>query len=69
MNSSVLVEAKKIFASIQFPSQPQILINIRQEINKPEPEFKTIAQLVNQDLALTAKVIKVVNSSFFGLRS
>jgi c-di-GMP-related signal transduction protein len=57
-DESSLKQAEDVIKSARFPGQPQILIDIRQEINKPEPVFKNIAALLIQDLALTAKILK-----------
>lgn len=68
MDDSLLNESEKIIESVKFPSQPGILVEIREEMNKTEPEFKKIAKLIDKDLALTAKIIKLVNSAYYGLR-
>ena len=68
MNESHLLEAKRIMDSIKFPAQSRVVLEIRQEIEEPEPEFKRIAGLIEQDIALSATVLKIVNSPFWGLR-
>lgn len=45
-----------------------IVLKINEEVNKSEPDFKTIASFVSEDISLSAKVLKIANSSFFGLK-
>ncbi|MBF0564207.1 MAG: HDOD domain-containing protein [Nitrospirae bacterium] len=61
-----LVEKKKeLVKSISIPPQPQIIMELDTEINKPDPDMKKIIDLVKKDIALTTKVMKVANSPFF----
>ncbi|MFQ5597843.1 MAG: HDOD domain-containing protein [Nitrospiria bacterium] len=48
-------------------SQPSLVIEINREIRKPERDFSKINRLVSKDVALSAKVMKLVNASFFDL--
>jgi HD-like signal output (HDOD) protein len=66
-NEKLAQEAEKIIRSIAIPTKPHILIQLNQEVGKTEPEYKAIAELVSQDISLTAKVLKIANSSFFSL--
>jgi putative nucleotidyltransferase with HDIG domain len=64
----LIQEAEKIIRSIVIPSPPKILIQIQEEMAKPEPEYSRIIQKVQEDISLTARIIKVANSPFFGMR-
>ena len=68
MDSKLLQQAEAIIESIDIPSQPQILINIYNEVQKPEPEFRKLKEHVSQDIAMSARIMKIANSAFFGLR-
>ncbi len=68
MDAELVDEAKKIIRSIDIPSPPRILLELGQAMSSAEPEYRIISDLVSQDVALTAKIIKVANSPFFGLR-
>ena len=59
--------AEEVVKRVKLPSQPAIVIEINQELGLEAPDFKKIAELVSQDVAISAKVINVVNSPFFGL--
>ncbi|AWB67706.1 signal transduction protein [Saccharobesus litoralis] len=52
--------------NFQIPPRPDLLIELQKEIEKPEPSVVNIANLVNQDLAITNFTLKVVNSPMFG---
>ncbi|MDB6033468.1 MAG: hypothetical protein JWM16_3806 [Verrucomicrobiales bacterium] len=50
------------------PSVPSLYTKIVQKLRDPEIGLDEIGQIIGQDLAMTAKILKLVNSSFFGLR-
>jgi HD-like signal output (HDOD) protein/ActR/RegA family two-component response regulator len=49
------------------PSFPSIYLQIISELNSEDPSIETIADLVIQDPALTAKMLQVANSAAFGV--
>ncbi len=59
--------AKDIVKKISLPSQPTIVIEVNKEMQEQNPDFRRIAALVSKDAAMSAKVINVINSPFFGL--
>lgn len=62
-----LKQANQIVKKINLPVQPKVVIEINREVSQEEPNFKKIAELVSKDVGLTAKVIHVINSPFFGV--
>ena len=50
------------------PSLPSLFLEVTQELESREPSLPRIAGLVSQDMAMTAKILQLVNSAFFGLR-
>ncbi|MFU8819486.1 MAG: HDOD domain-containing protein [Desulfurivibrio sp.] len=66
-NAQRLDHAKKIVGQIKLPAQPTIVVEINKELRSEHPDFQHIAKLVTQDAAMSAKVINVINSPFFGL--
>jgi HD-like signal output (HDOD) protein len=50
------------------PAQPQIVSALGQEMARPEPDLQRIVRIVASDVALTAAVLRVVNSPAYGLR-
>ena len=67
--ASLMEEAQRILESITIPSPPRVLIGIQQELSKAEPSFTTILALISEDVAMTAKMLKVANSPFFATRT
>lgn len=51
------------------PSVPATYAAIVAELGRGDPAFEEIARIVGQDVAMSAKVLQLVNSSFFGLVS
>ena len=60
--------AEQIAQSVGIPAQPQFVLEIREELNQSEPDSSKIANIVSNDPALSAKLLKIINSPFFGLR-
>ncbi len=56
-------EARKLVTDITIPPQPQLLINVRQAY----PDLNKVGAIISQDPAITAGVLKTVNSPFIGL--
>lgn len=49
------------------PTPPEIYNKISTELNKIEPSIEYISKVVKQDSAISAKVLQLVNSAFFGI--
>ena len=49
------------------PSLPSLYVEIMEELNREEPDLEKIGEIISQDLAITAKVLQIVNSPYFGL--
>ena len=59
---------KKIVSQIEsLPSLPSIYSEIIEEMQSEDPSIKKISDIIGQDLSMTAKILQVVNSVFFGL--
>ncbi|MEQ1666364.1 MAG: HDOD domain-containing protein [Bdellovibrionales bacterium] len=62
-------KAKKILSEVSIPARPEVLIKVTEAFKKGEPDFQLIAQLISQDIGLSASILQVVNSPFFGMRT
>jgi len=49
------------------PSVPALYSEIIEALQNPETDVETIGAIVVKDVAMTAKILKLVNSAFFGL--
>jgi HD-like signal output (HDOD) protein len=52
--------------STQLGSLPTIFYQINEAVENPESSFSEIAEIIGKDSALTARLLKIVNSSYFG---
>ena len=59
----------RLAREIGIPACPAILSQFSQEMHRPEPDMRTLAQLIAADIALSAALLKLVNSPFYGLRT
>ncbi len=60
-------KAEELVNSIGIPTQPKIIMEVSKEIKNPEADLSTVSNIISKDVAMSAKVLKVVNSAFFGL--
>jgi HD-like signal output (HDOD) protein/CheY-like chemotaxis protein len=59
---------KQMLGSIQgLPTPPAVYAEVLRELQSPEPDMEKAGEIISQDLALTAKLLQLVNSAFFGL--
>jgi putative nucleotidyltransferase with HDIG domain len=49
------------------PSMPRLYVEIVEKLENPEVGLDVIGDIIAKDLGMTAKILKLVNSSFFGL--
>ena len=63
MNQKLL---DKILNSPRLPSLPQIAIEVIDLVQQRDVNIKQIAQTIQHDPALSSKILKTVNSSFYG---
>ncbi len=49
------------------PSLPHAYLQLNEELRRPEPSLRRIDELIGADMAMTAKILKLVNSAFFCL--
>lgn len=60
-------EREAILARIQtVPSLPSVVIKLRQYLNQPDVSFDTLAKMIEYDPGLTANVLQLSNSAYFG---
>lgn len=53
----------------QLPSPPSIFHELTRQLNSERTTSEHIANVVAKDPALTARLLRIVNSSYFGLRN
>ncbi|MDO8414756.1 MAG: HDOD domain-containing protein [Agitococcus sp.] len=61
-------EAVRAIRCMGIPSKPDILIKLTRELDNDNPNYIVIGKLVESDVALSAAILKTVNSALYGLR-
>jgi len=51
----------------ELPSPPAVAIRILEEVKKDNASINKLARIISHDPALTTKILKIANSSFYGL--
>lgn len=51
------------------PQIPDVVLALRAELTRPEPNLRVVADLIAQDLALTGQILKKVNAPIFARRT
>lgn len=59
----------RVLEGIDIPPRPSLLVEVDQELGRPEPDLRRIAGIVSKDVAISAAVLKTLNSPLFALRS
>jgi len=49
------------------PTAPKIYLELLEELRSPEPNSRAIASIVSRDVALTAKLLQLTRSAYFGV--
>lgn len=58
---------KLVTRCVVLPSVPQLYSEMVEALQDPETDIDTIGTIIARDGAMTAKILKLVNSAFFGL--
>ncbi|MHC4664321.1 MAG: HDOD domain-containing protein, partial [Planctomycetota bacterium] len=59
---------KKIESIGGLPTLPKVAAEIIARVSNPDSSMKDISKIIHQDPSLAAKILKVANSAFYGLR-
>ena len=49
------------------PSLPSLYNKIQDELSSPDPSIGRVGEIIAQDPAMTAKILQLINSAFFGI--
>ena len=62
-----MTEKKRILAAVKsVPSLPSVVIKLRKYLNDPDVDFGELAQVIQYDPGLTANILQLANSAYFG---
>lgn len=62
-----LQNAEELMKEIIIPPRPTILVEVLNEQSRTDPNLQRVAELISKDVAISAGVLRVVNSAYFGL--
>ncbi len=68
-NLSFEAKLESTLRDIGIPPRPIILDHVGTEMHKDEPNFNYLSRIITADVGLSASLIKITNSPFFGFRS
>lgn len=57
-----------IASTTHLPSLPQLFQDLVAELSSVEPSIDRVCRMISQDVAMTSQILKLANSSFFGVR-
>ena len=57
----------EVVSSFQIPVKPQILTDMQFVLDETEPDMDALAILVSSDVGLSAAILKIINSPFYGM--
>ena len=60
-------ELETLFRSAKLFSLPEVYLRVRETLDRPDYDVDEVARSISQDPSLTARLLRVVNSPFFGL--
>jgi HD-like signal output (HDOD) protein len=61
-------ELYRLISSIdKLPSLPELYLRLEEEIGSQDVSMKKISEIIEQDVAMSAKMLQIVNSAFFGM--
>ncbi|PCJ17979.1 MAG: histidine kinase [Gammaproteobacteria bacterium] len=69
MNAPSPNRGKELADRVKIPPRPEVLITVMEEAKKEDPDFNRISKALSSDVSLSAAILQVVNSPFFGLRN
>lgn len=64
-----MIDQKRIWSSSQLPTLPGVAAKLLELTKDPETEIRQVIEVISTDPAISAKILKAANSSFFGLSS
>ena len=64
LNSEIL---KKVSTLRNLPTLPHILVKLIEACNKDDANLAEVSRIVETDPSLSSKILKLINSAFYGL--
>jgi HD-like signal output (HDOD) protein/CheY-like chemotaxis protein len=58
---------EKVSKMERIPSMPSLFVELVRQLQSPDTPIEDIARTLSQDIGMTAQILRIVNSAFFGL--
>ena len=59
---------KKVISQIRnLPSLPSLYVQLMEKLDSPSVSIKELGEIIERDMAMSTKILQLVNSAFFGL--
>ena len=63
-------ELRRLLGGLSFlPSAPRLFLDLMAELRSPGVSAATVAEIIGRDMAMTAELLKLTNSSFFAVNA
>jgi HD-like signal output (HDOD) protein len=60
---------KRLASQMQsLPSLPSLYVELMTELQSPDSSIERVGEIISQDVGMTAKILQLVNPTFFGVR-
>ncbi|WP_179953375.1 HDOD domain-containing protein [Desulfobotulus mexicanus] len=56
-------------AAEKLPSLPRVILTVNAMLQNPDTRTQDLSRIIEKDISLVTRILKLVNSAFFGLRS
>lgn len=64
-----MLNTKRLFASSQLPTLPAVAVKLLELAKNPETEIRQVIDAIKADPAISAKILKSANSTYFGFKA
>jgi len=64
-----MIDARKIWSSTQLPTSPAVAVRLLELSRQGDAEIRDFIAVIKSDAAISAKILKATNSTFFGFSS
>lgn len=69
IKANTLTPKELVTGSIRLVSLPEVCIRVNEMLDEPSVTAADLGQIISQDTSLTARLLKIVNSSYYGFQS
>ena len=67
--ATTLTPKELVTGSIRLVSLPEVCIRVNEMLDEPSVTAAELGQIISQDTSLTARLLKIVNSSYYGFQA